>query len=324
MAIANRAPDWDWWRHVPTVALHEAVALSLNIDPKQLRRASTRALLAGRQFDEGPEFERRLALAKRCLGDTLPGPVNQLAVRYYDEAAAVRLRDFAAWADPVEWQIPPELARLAPAGGEQSGNAPDPEPNERLTLPEQFRLLARIMPEERARARIEKAFRLKEIIYQPNFAFYYHDARIDWTTGLVLLSRGSRKPFMPTLTTGEFVRHFMPSGLGATETSRAGPQSREKSTADVSEAQAVATGRTVASHASGTRTTTDQKVEVACGEWIAALTKRPRNKETAFREAKAAVAHIGALSYKAFDRAWANRAPDDWKKPGRPKKRPIV
>jgi len=46
MALANRAPDWDWWRHVPTVALHEAVALSLNIDPKQLRRASTRALMA--------------------------------------------------------------------------------------------------------------------------------------------------------------------------------------------------------------------------------------------------------------------------------------
>jgi hypothetical protein len=209
-------------------------------------------------------------------------------------------------------------------GNEQSGKAATPAPCERLTLLEQVRLLARVMPEERARARVEKAFRLKEIIYQPDFAFYYHDARIDWTTGLVLLSRGSRKPFMPTLTTGKFVRHFMPSGLGATETSRSGPQSREKSTADVSEAQEVATGRTVASHASGTRTTTDQKVEVACGEWIAALTGRPRNKETAFGEAKAAVAHIGALSYKAFDRAWANRALDDWKKPGRPKKRSIV
>jgi hypothetical protein len=81
MALSNRAPDWDWWRHVPTVTLHEAVALSLNIDPKQLRRASTRALMAGRQFDEGPQFERRLALANRCLGDTLPGPVNHLAVR---------------------------------------------------------------------------------------------------------------------------------------------------------------------------------------------------------------------------------------------------
>jgi hypothetical protein len=233
------------------VTLHEAAALSLNIDPKQLRRASTRALMAGRQFDEGPEFEQRLALAKRCLGDTLPGPVNHMAVRYYDEPAAVRLRDFAAWAHSVEWQIPPELARVA-AGGDQSGNATDPEPDERLTLPEQARLLARTMPEERAKARIEESM------------------------------------------------------------------------ADAGEPQEVATECTVASHASGTRTTTDERVETACGEWIAVLKERPRNKETAFAEVKAAVAHIGALSYKAFDRAWANRAPGDWKKPGRPKKRPIV
>jgi hypothetical protein len=53
-------------------------------------------LMGGRQFDEGPEFERRLVLANRCLGDTLPWPVNHLAVRYYDEAPAIRLRDFAA------------------------------------------------------------------------------------------------------------------------------------------------------------------------------------------------------------------------------------
>jgi len=88
---------------------------------------------------------------------------------------------------------------------------PTPDPNERLTLPEQVHLLTRVMPEERARARIEKAFRLKEIIYQPDFAFYYHDARIDWTTGLALLSRGSRKPFMPTPNDGGIRRHFMPS-----------------------------------------------------------------------------------------------------------------
>jgi hypothetical protein len=131
MAVSNRAPDWGWWSHVPTVTLHEAVALSLNIDPKQLRRASTHALIAGRQFDEGPEFERRLALANRCLGDTLPGPLNQLSVHYYNEAAAVRLREFARWAHSVEWRVPPELARLA--GREQSGNAPILDPQEHVT-----------------------------------------------------------------------------------------------------------------------------------------------------------------------------------------------
>src|SRR5882762_5634217 len=109
MASANRAPDWDWWRHVPTVALHEAVALSLNIDPKQLRRASTRSLMAGRRFAEGPEFERRLALANRCLGDSLPGPTNWRDMYINDAGPMVRLPDFVAWAHSVEWQIPPEL-----------------------------------------------------------------------------------------------------------------------------------------------------------------------------------------------------------------------
>lgn len=93
--------------------------------------------------------------------------------------------------------------------------------------------------------------------------------------------------------------------------------------ADAGEPQDVAKPLAVASHTSGTRTTTDEKVEVACREWIAALTERPRDKETAFAKAKAAVVHIGALSHKAFDRAWANRAPGDWKEPGRRKKRPL-
>jgi hypothetical protein len=98
MALSNRPADWGWWLPLPTVGLHEAAALLLDVNPRQLRRASTRALLAGRQFEEGPEFELRLALAKRCLGDALPGPVNHLDVRYYDETPLVKLGDFAIWA----------------------------------------------------------------------------------------------------------------------------------------------------------------------------------------------------------------------------------
>lgn len=138
MTLSNRSPDWDWWRHVPKVALHEAVALSLNLDPKRLRRASTHALLAGKQFDEGLEFERRLALANRCLGDTLPGPLNIAAWHYEDAKPLVRLRDFAVWADSVEWHIPLELARLT--GNEQSGEgaefAQQPEPGAGIVMPE--------------------------------------------------------------------------------------------------------------------------------------------------------------------------------------------
>jgi hypothetical protein len=211
------------------------VALSLNIDPKKLRRASTRALIAGREFGEGPEFEQRLALAKLCLGETLPGPVNHSGWHYYSEAPKVRFREFAEWARSVQWQMPAELARLA-AGGAQSGDVPDSDSNKRQALPEEVRV-----------------------------------------------------------------------------------SSAEKSAGVAGEPREVATKRTIASHASGIRTVSDETAEGACGEWIAGLPERPRNKETAFADAKDAVANIGTLSYKAFERAWATNARDDWKKPGRRK-----
>jgi len=112
MALPERVPDWSWWRHVPTVTLHEAVALSLNVDPKRLRKDDVHAWTAGRQFNEGPEFENRLTLAKRCLGETLSGPVNWPDVHFYDADAAVRLYDFAVWANSVAWDIPPQLQQL--------------------------------------------------------------------------------------------------------------------------------------------------------------------------------------------------------------------
>jgi hypothetical protein len=89
---------------------------------------------------------------------------------------------------------------------------PDLDPSERLTLAEQLRLLvSQGMPEADAAACLGKAFRLREITYQPQFAFSYEDAKIDWDTGRVRLSRGSRNPFTPTLTAAEFLSHFLPS-----------------------------------------------------------------------------------------------------------------
>jgi hypothetical protein len=309
MALSDRAPDWVWWRHVPTVALHEAVALSLNINPRQLRRASTHALPAGRQFEEGPDFEQRLTLARRCLSATLPGPENSVAVRYYDEAPVVKLRDFAEWARFVEWEIPPELARLAIGDGAREIHATNPEPNESLTLPVQVRLLARVIPEDRARARIEKAFRFREVVFQPEFAVSYEDARIDWQTGVVVLRKLPCRPFTPTLSAAEFDRHFM-----------SGRDAAAKSAIDAEEPEKPITERTVPS--SGIRTTTDEKVEAACGDWIGKLAERPHDKEAAFEGAKSAVAYIGVLSRKAFDRQWAIKAPAEWKQAGRRKRSP--
>jgi hypothetical protein len=72
---------------------------------------------------------------------------------------------------------------------------------------------------------------------------------------------------------------------------------------------------------SGIRTTQAEKAEEACRTWVSGLSGRPANKDKAFESAQAA---ITGLSRKAFDRAWANAAPSDWRKAGRPKKSTLV
>lgn len=73
---------------------------------------------------------------------------------------------------------------------------------------------------------------------------------------------------------------------------------------------------------SGRRTNREARSEEQCGEWLGKLTTRPDNKETAYAAAKAAVAHVGQLSRKAFERQWDEKTPSDWKIGGRRKKSP--
>lgn len=68
---------------------------------------------------------------------------------------------------------------------------------------------------------------------------------------------------------------------------------------------------------SGIRTTAAANAERTCEEWIATLTERPINKESAFKAAQNAVGNN--LTRKAFERVWARAAPTEWKAPGRRK-----
>ena len=70
---------------------------------------------------------------------------------------------------------------------------------------------------------------------------------------------------------------------------------------------------------SGTRTNRSAAAEKACAEWLSRLAERPASKDAAFEAAKAAVASVGALSRKAFERQWPITVPDDWKRGGRRK-----
>lgn len=76
-------------------------------------------------------------------------------------------------------------------------------------------------------------------------------------------------------------------------------------------------GNAAAPTPSGIRTTSAAKAEDACRKWLAGLEERPKNKNTAFADAKAAIAGGGPLSRKAFDRAWALSLRPEWRTAGR-------
>jgi hypothetical protein len=69
----------------------------------------------------------------------------------------------------------------------------------------------------------------------------------------------------------------------------------------------------------GTRTNKAEAAEAACQQRLSKLTRRPANKDAAFEEMRAAVAPIGPLSRKAFERQWVHTVPVDWKRGGRRK-----
>lgn len=112
--MANgRLPNWDFWRFVPQVKLWEGVALSMNIEPTQVRGGASRQVRAW-IHEESDDFTNRLLLATRCLGDRKPlRPISPYYPFEALEVAEVRLADFAAWAKSVGWSIPDELAQLA-------------------------------------------------------------------------------------------------------------------------------------------------------------------------------------------------------------------
>ncbi len=116
--------DWRYWRHMPEVKQWEACALSLNIDPLNLKHSS-KALMPGvgsaPKFSLGnfpsetlqTEFDKRL----RLLGASLFKSgyfttINKLAMGGR-HLATISLDQFARWGLHVELEMPSELVALA-------------------------------------------------------------------------------------------------------------------------------------------------------------------------------------------------------------------
>jgi hypothetical protein len=119
----DRTPNWQVWKHVPNARLYEAVALSLDIDPRKLQH--DHSWMSGRRlFQEGQEFNDRLFVTDQNLRNLRL--LNALGMRYYDEDPVIELRIFARWAISIGWTLPREFADLAIGANDESSRiAPD-------------------------------------------------------------------------------------------------------------------------------------------------------------------------------------------------------
>lgn len=100
---------------MPEVKEWEAVALSLNIEPDNIRLDSSAWMGASHPFSESEEFNDRLTILKKHASNRthFPTPcILNMANWYMRE---VRLDEFAAWCAHVGFAIPPELSALAKA-----------------------------------------------------------------------------------------------------------------------------------------------------------------------------------------------------------------
>lgn len=94
-------PKWGVWKHIPTLSATEAIALTVNVEPTRVRKQVNGKWIASTEAGGNvsiEDFEERLFLFTRRFG-----PQVQMS-----------LAELANWSQSVDWNIPVELAVLAP------------------------------------------------------------------------------------------------------------------------------------------------------------------------------------------------------------------
>ena len=114
-----KKPDWSEWNWIPRVKAWQAVALSIDLDPNNLREdVHTQLIGFGSFFKQGSfpsraieqEFEKRLRILEANL--TNSGTFRDVVVNYGEtRISIVALAEFSAWAKSLGWEIPKELAK---------------------------------------------------------------------------------------------------------------------------------------------------------------------------------------------------------------------
>ena len=111
-------PNWAEWRDIPTAALWEVCALSLDIEPRTLKRYvepyRNRDIILFEPFSDDEtekEFYRRCKILHANLNEP-PFTTQYERPKNSDEVnigAYVRICEFLTWVRQKEWSLPPEL-----------------------------------------------------------------------------------------------------------------------------------------------------------------------------------------------------------------------
>lgn len=108
----RKKPQWRRWRDLSDVCIWEAVALSLNVDPRTVRWGAGLIQYTGHgELDEGPEFMDRMHVLERNVesGQILQATTVDEKLPY---KSTISLPIFANWATSVGWRVPKELAAI--------------------------------------------------------------------------------------------------------------------------------------------------------------------------------------------------------------------
>ncbi|MBL79703.1 MAG: hypothetical protein CMH70_06700 [Nitrosomonadaceae bacterium] len=110
--------DWDFWLLMPHVKIWQAVALSIDIDPKKMtgRMTSKGPQFYSKSFrtiKEQNDFDRRCELLIARVLNT-----NDIRIVFISNVSIdseIYLNSFVDWVLSVEWNIPQELRIIATA-----------------------------------------------------------------------------------------------------------------------------------------------------------------------------------------------------------------
>ena len=99
------APDWREWKLIPKADVRQACLLSLNLNPYRIHENAWPA--------DAEDYYDEFFLRQRVLQANLKSDPERFSGNRY-HTHVILLSELAAWALSVDWDIPPELAELAP------------------------------------------------------------------------------------------------------------------------------------------------------------------------------------------------------------------